>query len=207
MFTILHLVRKSCTGCNYLTMKDSIRLFVAAVLPEALKDKLQEQLSEFEHPHVRFVPRQNLHLTLYFIGNVSPSQLENIQKTIKKTARRYQPFTLRFAQTEPGPNSRKPRLVWARFKQDDTFEKLSKELTEQLCEEEPSKQKAIPHITLARFRKDKPAPKDLPIVTSEQPLELHVAGVALWQSELASPHPVYSILDVYPLGHNPSPQN
>ena len=181
-------------------MKDNIRLFVAAILPESLKDKLQEQLSAFEHPHTRFVPRQNLHLTLYFIGNLPSSQLESIKRKIRETATRYQPFTLRFAQTEAGPDRKKPRLVWARFEQHDTFEKLSQELTEQLCEEEPSKKKATPHVTLARFRKDKPAPKDLPVVRSEQELELHVNGIALWQSELGSPHPTYSVLEAYQLG-------
>lgn len=181
-------------------MKDSIRLFVAAILPESLKHKLQQQLMAFEHPHVRFIPLQNLHLTLYFIGNVPTQQLESIKLILKETARHYQPFTLHFAQTEPGPKPRNPRLVWARFEPDATFEQLSRELTEQLSAETPSRQKAVPHITLARFRKDKPAPNDLPVVSSEHPLDLHVNGIALWQSELASPHPVYTVLDAYPLG-------
>ncbi|GAB3193756.1 2'-5' RNA ligase [Pontibacter aydingkolensis] len=181
-------------------MKDTIRLFVAAILPETLKDKLQEQLILFEHPHVRFVPRQNLHLTLYFIGNVPLSQLETIKQTIKETARRHLPFTLHFAQTEPGPKARNPRLVWARFEADNTYLELSRELAKKLSGAEPANQKVIPHITLARFRKDKPAPKDLPIVTSPHALELQIDGIALWQSELASPHPVYTVLDAYPLG-------
>ena len=184
-------------------MKDTIRLFIAAILPEPLKDKLQQQLSDFEHPAIRFVPHQNLHLTLYFIGNVPYSQLRSIRDTIRETAIRYQPFTLRFAQTEAGPNPRNPRLVWARFEPDTTFENLSRELTEKLSPTPPTDKKPIPHITLARFRKDKPAPKDLPVITTVQPMELHVNGIALWQSELASPHPVYSVLDAYPLGQNP----
>ena len=181
-------------------MKDSIRLFVAAILPESLKDTLQEQLSVFDHPHIRIIPKQNLHLTLYFIGNVPQSQLESIRQTIQEVARHHQPFTLTFAQTEPGPTLRKPRLVWARFEPDPVFEKLSRELTEQLSVESDPPKKPIPHVTLARFRKDKPAPKDLPDFASQLPLELHVNVIALFQSELASPHPVYSVLDAYPLG-------
>ena len=181
-------------------MKDTIRLFVAAILPEALKDTLQQQLTGFEHPNIRFIPRQNLHLTLYFIGNVPLQNLENIKQSIKQTAQQHQPFTLHFAQTEPGPNLRKPRLVWARFEPSTAFEALSRELTTILSENPATKQKPIPHVTLARFRKDKPTPENLPLVTSAQPLELHVNGIALWQSELASPHPVYTVMHAYPLG-------
>ncbi|MBC5993456.1 RNA 2',3'-cyclic phosphodiesterase [Pontibacter cellulosilyticus] len=181
-------------------MKDNIRLFIAAILPESLKDTLQEQLTVFEHPHIRVIPKQNLHLTLYFIGNVPHSQLESIRQTIQDVARQHQPFTLTFAQTEPGPTQRKPRLVWARFEQDPVFENLSQQLTEKLSEEAAPAKKPIPHVTLARFRKDKPAPKDLPDFASQLPLELHVNVIALFQSELGTPHPIYSVLDAYPLG-------
>ncbi|MEJ8801432.1 RNA 2',3'-cyclic phosphodiesterase [Pontibacter sp. H249] len=180
-------------------MKDSIRLFVAAVLPESLKDKLYSQLAAFEHPDIRFVPKQNLHLTLYFIGNAATAELESIKEKIKETASHYPPFMLRYRQTEPGPDAKKPRLVWARFEPHDTFKQLSRELTQQLSGEKPSKEKPIPHVTMARFRKDKPKPKDLPVITPEQELELQVNGIALWQSELATPHPIYTILKVYPL--------
>ncbi|WP_299818905.1 RNA 2',3'-cyclic phosphodiesterase [uncultured Pontibacter sp.] len=181
-------------------MKDTIRLFLAAILPEALKEKLQEQLQAFEHSHTKFIPKQNLHLTLYFIGNVPLAQLESIKQVVEEIAKHHQPFTLRYAQTEPGPHQRKPRLIWARFEPDAAFESLSKQLTLKLSDQPNPVLKPLPHVTLARFRKDKPAPKDLPVITSEEPLELHVNGIALWQSELASPHPVYTVIDAYPLG-------
>lgn len=96
-------------------MKESIRLFVAAALPPALVDSLQEQLQHFSHPALRFMPRENLHLTLYFIGQVPREQLPLLQRQIGRVASRHQPFTLQLEQIEPGPKPKNPRLVWARF--------------------------------------------------------------------------------------------
>jgi RNA 2',3'-cyclic 3'-phosphodiesterase len=181
-------------------MKDSIRLFVAATLPEALKQSLQKKLQPFEHSAVRFVPPQNLHLTLYFIGNVPQQQLAFIKEAIREVAQRHRPFVLDFECTEPGPKPRHPRLVWARFAPNRAFEQLSLDLTQALAPEPPKQQKAIPHITMARLRKDRPAPADLPTIAPEEPLQLHVQDIALWQSELASPHPVYTVIETFRLG-------
>lgn len=176
---------------------------MAAPLPAALQEKLSAQLQHFENPALRFLPPQNLHLTLYFIGNVPQQELSQIKQKLTRVAERHQPFTLQFERTEPGPKPRHPRLIWARFAPHSAFEALSWELTEELAEHPPAKQKSIPHITLARFRKDTPPPKQLPAISSEKPLELPVQELALWESVLGSPHPTYSVLERYPLGENP----
>ncbi|WP_276499264.1 RNA 2',3'-cyclic phosphodiesterase [Pontibacter litorisediminis] len=181
-------------------MKDSIRLFAAAPIPDALQQKLTAHLQHFEHPSLRLLPRQNLHLTLYFIGNVPVQELPGIKERIARVAQRHQPFTLQFERTEPGPKPRHPRLIWARFAPHPAFEALSRELTEELTEQPPANLKALPHITLARYRKDAQPPKQLPTISTEEALELPVTEVALWQSVLGSPHPTYSVLERYPLG-------
>ena len=90
--------------------------------------------------------------------------------------------------------------MWARFAEHDAFTALSHDLAQALAEAPPKQQKPIPHVTLARFRKDKPLPGNLPVAISERPLSLAVQEVALWQSELASPHPIYTVVETYPLG-------
>ncbi|MFD2245829.1 RNA 2',3'-cyclic phosphodiesterase [Pontibacter ruber] len=184
-------------------MENHIRLFVAVTLPAALHTYLSQQVHQYQHSSIRFVPEQNLHLTLYFIGNVPQEQLPAISQAIKEVAMQHQPFTLVLEQLEPGPKLRSPRLVWARFRQSQPYEQLSQELTRVLAPEPPKEQKAIPHVTVARFRKDKPAPKNLPVIVPDQEMQLPVDSISLWRSELKSPHPVYSILETFPLQHNP----
>ena len=180
-------------------MKDSIRLFVAAALPPPLKEYLARESQPFRQESVRFVPEENLHLTLFFLGNVAHEALPDIKEKIRLTATRHASFVLQLHSLEPGPKPRSPRLVWARFEQHQLFEQLSEELTQQLAPQPPRQQKAIPHVTLARLRKDKPAPQALPTILPAAPVQLAVTAISLWQSELASPHPRYSILETFAL--------
>jgi 2'-5' RNA ligase len=180
-------------------MKDTIRLFAAAILPPDLKAELQELTEAYKEFPVRLLPQQNLHLTLYFIGNVPLDQLSFIKETIRTTAQQQPPFILDLACLEAGPNLKSPRLIWARFANHTCYDELSKALTQALSPEPPKKLQPIPHITLARFRKEPNAPKHLPVLTPDKKLQLEVNEVALWHSELASPHPIYTILETYPL--------
>ena len=184
-------------------MENSLRLFVAATLPADLHAYLARQVRQYEHPSVRLVPEQNLHLTLYFIGNVAQEQLPAIRQTLQQVAAHHPPFTLQLEQLEAGPRPRSPRLVWARFHGSEPFAQLSRELTQALAAEPPKEQKAIPHITVARFRKDKPAPRHLPVIVPETEMLLPVDTISLWRSELQTPHPVYTILETFALAHNP----
>ncbi|WP_242927011.1 RNA 2',3'-cyclic phosphodiesterase [Pontibacter vulgaris] len=183
-------------------MTNTIRLFVAAALPPALKKHLSEAVGHFTDPVIRVLPEENLHLTLYFIGNVPPSELPRIKQSIQQVAQNHAPFTLELEQTEPGPKPKSPRLIWARFAQSTPFENLSRDLTNALAPQPPARQKAIAHITLARFRKDKPAPKGLPNIAPDTPVSLAVDTIGLWQSEITSPHPRYSVLETYSLSQN-----
>lgn len=184
-------------------MSNTTRLFIAAALPEELKQFLAEQASQYQDEAIRPVPEANLHLTLYFIGNVPSEQLTSIKQVTEHIARQFGPFELQLEGIEPGPKPRSPRLIWARFGYSEPFEQLSLSLTLALSPTPPNDRKSVPHVTLARFRKDRPAPRHLQVITPEQPTSLQVKEIAVWHSELASPHPRYSILESYPLSHNP----
>ncbi|WP_181306366.1 RNA 2',3'-cyclic phosphodiesterase [Rufibacter sp. XAAS-G3-1] len=181
-------------------MKDTIRLFVAARLPEEVIAYLGQARQAYEDPSIRAVPEQNLHLTLYFLGNVPATEDTYIRQTLAQVAQRHQPFTLTLEQLEPGPKPRSPRLVWARFQKNTAFSQLSQDLTQALSPVPPKQEKFIPHVTLCRFRKEGAVPRDLPIVTPPQEVRYPVTSLALWQSQLASPHPIYTVVEEFPLG-------
>jgi RNA 2',3'-cyclic 3'-phosphodiesterase len=178
-------------------MKDSIRLFVAATLPGEVRTFLQEQAHAYSHPSLRMVPEQNLHLTLFFIGNTFSTELSGIKKKLHALASKYTAFKLQYVCTESGPDPKSPRLVWARFSQEPSFEKLSRSLAKALLPDMNTKLKPIPHITLARYRKDVPTPSAIYLQQSEPGISFLVDSFSLWQSDLASPHPLYQVLETY----------
>ncbi|WP_207430169.1 RNA 2',3'-cyclic phosphodiesterase [Sabulibacter ruber] len=181
-------------------MKDSIRLFVAAALPEELKRYLVQAREAYGDPNIRPVPEQNLHLTLYFIGNVPATEDTYIRQTLAQVAQQHQPFTLTLAQLEPGPKPSSPRLIWARFEQHQAFNQLSQALTQALAPAPPKQEKFIPHVTVSRFRQDVRARFNLSVITPEEEILYPVQSIALWQSQLASPHPIYTVVEEFPLG-------
>ena len=183
-------------------MDDSLRLFVAASLTDELGPFLKEQLRPFLDDTLRVVPLQNMHLTLFFIGNVPASNLDQIRKLVKEVAQNVKPFVLELQSVEQGPKPTSPRLIWAKFGEHPEFATLSKQLAHALAPAEPNKLKPIPHITLGRYRKNIGRPILKPAITPENPVTLPVNAIGIWKSDLASPHPVYSILESYLLGQN-----
>ncbi|ALJ00509.1 RNA 2',3'-cyclic phosphodiesterase [Rufibacter tibetensis] len=180
-------------------MKDTNRLFIAAKLPDEVITYLVQARQAYDDPAIRAVPEQNLHLTLYFLGNVPAIEDTFIRQTLAQVAQRHSPFNLTLEQLEPGPKPRSPRLIWARFTLNETFSNLSQELTQALSSAPPKQEKFIPHVTLCRFKKEGVVPRDLPIISPPEDIVYPVSSIALWQSQLASPHPVYIVLEEYPL--------
>ena len=176
-----------------------MRLFIAVALPEDIKVALREFQLYFTGEGIRFIPEENLHLTLHFIGDTPPEQLPELINKLTMVSNRNAGFTLTFQETAPGPKLNYPRLIWTRFQEHPAFNQLATELC-QVTEAAPGALgKFIPHITLARFRKDLPKPQALPVIREANLPDLQVQSFALWQSELRSPHPIYSILKEFPL--------
>ncbi len=181
-------------------MTETRRLFIAVPVPDNLKDYLEQQQPAYAQDAVRFVPAANLHLTVHFLGETPATKLPAIVTAMQQVAANHSPFTLELEQVEPGPKPQSPRLIWARFGANAAFSKLCTEMLTQLGLSTSQQAENIPHITLARFRKNTPKPIGLPVLNpGPQKVILPVNSLALWQSELKSPHPVYRVLLLFPL--------
>jgi 2'-5' RNA ligase len=182
-------------------MSNTKRLFIAAPVPPDLKEVFRQHQAAFKQPAVRFLPDENLHLTVHFLGEVPADQVMEIQQGLQQLAATQENFQLTFECLEPGPKPKSPRLIWARFRPHPAFTQLCAAVFQQMGIRPPDHAEYIPHITLARFRKDAPRPVSLPIIYPPEPnFLMPVNSVALWQSELKSPQPVYHILAEYTLG-------
>jgi 2'-5' RNA ligase len=176
-----------------------MRLFVAVPLSEAHKAAMRPYQQVYRHHLIRFVPEENLHLTLHFIGEVAEENLPRLQEQLARTAAVQQPFTLTFRETAPGPKPGSPRLIWTRFEEHPAFAALSTAICQALGAAPGAYGKFIPHITIARLRQDRGKLPPLPVVRDKVIPDLGVSTFALWQSKLQSPHPVYSIVADFPL--------
>jgi 2'-5' RNA ligase len=174
-----------------------MRLFIAVPLPALLKEVITNWQKTYQMPGMRYIPADNLHLTLHFIGDTPDANVPELQDKLSQIAQRHQPFDLTFQEMAPGPKLRAPRLIWLRFQEHPAFEKLATDICTSLDAAPGAHGKFIPHITIIRFGKDFLGNQSLPVNREAPVPPLRVREFALWQSQLQSPHPKYSVLESF----------
>ncbi|WP_322509636.1 RNA 2',3'-cyclic phosphodiesterase [Anaerolinea sp.] len=94
---------------------NAIRAFVAIDLPEDLRHKLGEIMDSLKKKTpraVRWVPPQNIHLTLKFLGNVSPNNLNTLTQMLRQEALRHSPMQFSVGGLGAFPSKQRPRVIW-----------------------------------------------------------------------------------------------
>ncbi len=126
-----------------------IRLFFALWPDEALRERLHDTANRVPiEGAARRVPRNNLHLTLHFIGNVYFEEMICLQRQ----ARRVRADKFRFDIDCQGSFS-KPRVAWLGCRDapaalGELQAQLGRQL--QLCGYQPEARRYHPHVTVAR---------------------------------------------------------
>lgn len=95
-------------------MSQTIRSFIAFELPAAvisLLDNVQQELKAFRLK-ARWVRPQNIHLTLKFLGNIDPADIEDIGCAMADAAGDCAPFTLTVGGIGFFPGHKRPRVIW-----------------------------------------------------------------------------------------------
>ncbi|WP_034256715.1 RNA 2',3'-cyclic phosphodiesterase [Adhaeribacter aquaticus] len=177
-----------------------MRLFIAVPLDQYIKLNLVKLREGYKTAEIRFIPEENLHLTLHFIGDYPENKVPELAKLLQEIASFQSTFDLTFQEIAPGPTLRSPRLIWARFQENKLYEELATKICAAMHAPPGAHGKFIPHVTLARFRKDTNKPQNLSIITSDEPPVFSVTSFALWSSELQTPHPRYSIIQEFNFG-------
>jgi 2'-5' RNA ligase len=94
----------------------TLRTFVAVELDEELSGRLarvQDQLRGQLSPRsVRWVRQGGIHLTLKFLGDTLPDQVEAVKIALGKAVSGISPFTFTVGGLGCFPNARRPRVVW-----------------------------------------------------------------------------------------------
>jgi len=164
-----------------------MRLFIAIELPVEVKKMLARLQREI--PGARWVPMEQLHLTLSFLGEVDDATCELLTGKLSEIA--VSEFNLRFSGSGCFPTSRHPRVLWAGLAEEPLLTNLADMVRKAvlLCGIPQEERPFSPHITLARFRQ--PAGKEVSaFLEKHQHMALpafNVLEFILFQSQL-TPH-------------------
>jgi 2'-5' RNA ligase len=93
-----------------------LRSFVAVEIPVEIQSALASSSAPLQtalpKPLVRWVAPQNIHLTLKFLGDVSPANLELLAEALKVEAVSHETFTISVGTLGAFPNPRRARIIW-----------------------------------------------------------------------------------------------
>ena len=191
-------------------MSQTIRSFIAFELPAAvtsLLDNLQQELKAMRLA-ARWVRPQNIHLTLKFLGNIDPADIENIGKAMADAAGDSAPITLTVGGIGFFPGIKRPRVIWVGLGgQTDALRNFQRNLASRLAtigfpsEKRPFKA----HLTLGRIRQAV-NPNILSQTVQDYSdlgnLKFSVDRIILFQSDLKPSGAVYSHLKLVELGNS-----
>ena len=178
---------------------DVVRLFIGLQLPQAVLDLLSGLA--YPLPRVRWVVRDNLHLTLRFIGEVDGAAAADIDEALARIA--VPSFELTIAGVGEFNSRGRVRTLWAGVERSEPqrilYAKIERAL--QRAGQPPERRRFSPHVTLARLRDVKLA-EVAPFIVAHANLSLkpiHVAHFVLFSSTLSHAGPVYTVEREYPL--------
>jgi RNA 2',3'-cyclic 3'-phosphodiesterase len=181
-----------------------MRLFVGVDLPGDVKNALSALMERLraEAPDAKWVPRDNLHLTMSFLGEVDEARAPEIVDALTEAAAG-EPGPIDTALEGAGafPSPRRARVLWVGLRDPDgRLAALARTVAAGL---EPlgfptEKRPWTSHLTIARFR----TPTDATSMGGAhvEPMAFTVPAITLFRSRLARPAPTYEPLAARPLG-------
>jgi 2'-5' RNA ligase len=135
-------------------MTTQTHYFVAVPLPQNVKTEFSTYMKKIKNdfPFTRWVHPEDLHITLAFLGNVEPKQLDLLNPQLKEAAARHATFTLSLSELGTFGNRQSPRIFWYGVEKSQPLNDLRDDIFT-ACERigiSLDTRPFHPHITMAR---------------------------------------------------------
>ena len=145
-----------------MSQQGTLRAFIAIEVPTDITEALVEAERTLQtqcRAGVKWVPAQNMHLTLKFLGDVALTQLPEVIAAVEHEAMGAHPLHLAVASFGAFPNRSQPGVVWAGLAGDiEELSSLASRIDVRLhrmgfpLDTRPF----APHLTLGRVRQEVP---------------------------------------------------
>jgi 2'-5' RNA ligase len=185
---------------------EKLRCFIAIELPPEIKkqlDALEERLKSGQHPFVKWVDPEGIHLTLKFLGSISSDTVSGVIQGVARALKGVSPFNLQLGGLGAFPNWQRPQVIWVGVRGEvEKVVSLQRGIETILSPLgfPPESRSFSPHLTLARLREGVSSPEKHRFgewaggTEFAAPHAFEVNGVSLMRSELTPSGPIYSRL-------------
>ncbi len=188
-----------------------LRAFIALELPAHVCDAIQKQTLRLRqilgNDFIRWVPTQNMHLTLKFLGDTSTSYLDFLKQMLVRESDLHPSFDMHLGGLGCFPNQRNPRVLWVDIHAPADLTSLQRgiEAGASRLGYKPEARPFSPHLTIGRVRENASLTEIQKIraaLGTVQPGNITIAradSVHLFKSDLQPGGSVYTKLFSAPL--------
>ena len=162
---------------------NNLRLFVALYPTHEAARGMLKAMEKLQLPPHRATPREQIHMTLQFIGDTPQNDLESTKESIERSAAGLGAFGLSAHRLISLPEGRVARLVAAETDAPPAMMEMQRRLAHRLARSvrERAGDRFRPHLTLCRFKRPTAMP---PIDQALGPLRFNIDRIVLMRSTL-----------------------
>ena len=183
-----------------------MRLFVAVTPPPEVREAALERARSVSWKgRIRWVPQQNLHLTLKFLGETPEEEIPRLEAALESVCLGHRAFDLALESVGAFPSTNKARTLWVGAGEgSEALTALAEDVENALQDLgfEREKRPFHPHATVGRAKDGRAA------MTGGEPVSeppgFRVRSVELMRSRLTDEGAVYSVAASFALNGAPS---
>jgi 2'-5' RNA ligase len=187
-----------------------LRTFIAADIPASLQQAIQHNVESLRRSigdTVRWVPARNIHLTLKFLGAISPAHMDILTRMLRAEADSCPPFEIAVGGLGSFPSPKRARVLFIGIQAPAELEALQRGI-ESACARlgyESDPRPFSPHLTIGRVRDHISASEQQRLRNTLEESKINSLGAArmdsvhLYKSELKPGGPVYTKVFTAPL--------
>ena len=164
------------------------RIFLAYDLPTMVKSELRSL--EQKNAKIRWQPSAQYHLTVYFVGDATTAQINNVITSVKEITANLAPIPVKISNI----GVERGNMIWARgHDQTGALSKLYEALKQHIWDEhklgdKPPRTRLTPHILLGKSRQNAALHEEDPAIVHAKnnfkPLTLNIDCLTLFESQL-----------------------
>lgn len=170
-----------------------MRCFIAVEIPEELRAKVFHEFEILKNSGTcfgNFTPKDNIHITLRFLGEITEEEIEKIKNKLSEID--FKSFVGKTKEIGFFPHEKHVKVIWLGIQAEELI-KLEKEISKKIPEHPSDYEKFEPHLTIARIKGVKN--RDLFFKKIESFKKIHeefpVDSFCLMKSEMTSQGPIY----------------
>ena len=184
--------------------KDQKRIFIGIPAADQIKSilPLLKSTINCNPSHIKWIPPENIHLTLSFLGDVAVNKIPDIVQSVEQNITTDQ-FQLSISGTGVFSASKSPKVLWLDVNKGvDKLKLLHQKIEQSVNEfkENYENNTFIPHISIARIRMLNRKIDVLAFLNSVySPIDLEVNSISMYESKLFPKGAQYTIINTFPL--------